>query len=895
MTASIDKLLQAGCRSEKEGKICRSRGGESCAFDGAMIVLQPIADAVHVVHGPLACASNSWEGRGSHSSAGDLHKRGFCTNVTELDIVYGAEERLIDTVREAVAECDPSAVFVHATCVTGLTGEDIDATCRAMAGELGLPVVPVHAPGFVGPKNLGNRLAGEALLDHVIGTAQPPAAETTPTDIVLIGEYNVAGDLELIEPVLAAAGINVLTHITGNARFEELRWAHRAKAAAVVCSRALVNVAGELHRRWGVPYVEVSFFGSTEIARSLRAIAALLEAVSPQATGVRARVEAVIAAEESALGSALAPYAALRGKKAVLYSGGVKSWSMVSALGDLGIEVLAVGTKKATHEDEEKVRALMGSDAPVIEDISPARIRRIMAEKGGDMLVAGGRNRYLAAKEGWPFVDVNQERHTAYAGYAGLVNLARDLHHSVCFYDRARASVLDAPGDGLLDPPRITHDERRGAIDPIGNAASLGAVLAFQGVHRAMPVLHGAQGCSFLEKVLLVNHFNESVAVGTTNLFTEEVVMGGSERIAQTVDTLARTSDPDLIAVVTTSLPVVKGDDTATAVRSLRSVLVAGAEPGEAPELICVSTPDYAGGLEDGYLAAVSELVALARPGDVDLAQITILAGSHLTPAESVFLRETAEDFGLRPVMVPDLGALDGSRPAHAALALDGVTVDELRGLGSSAHTLVMGASLEPAARDLAERCETPYTVLHGLSGLAASDRLAQTLSLLSGAPVPARMRRRRSRLVDAMRDAHIEFAGRHVVVASEPDHAAQLAIALREMGARVTCVVPASGSASVHSDASNLQRIPAHDLIVGDHVSIPDDADLVIGGSHARGAARRLGVPHLQLGFPILEHLGAAHGVRIGYEGSTALLNELANLLMDASHGGHVTTGGTP
>ena len=53
MISNIDKLTESGCNSAKSDKVCRSRGGESCAFDGAMIVLQPIADAAHVVH-PLA-------------------------------------------------------------------------------------------------------------------------------------------------------------------------------------------------------------------------------------------------------------------------------------------------------------------------------------------------------------------------------------------------------------------------------------------------------------------------------------------------------------------------------------------------------------------------------------------------------------------------------------------------------------------------------------------------------------------------------------------------------------------------------------------------------------------------------------------------------------------------
>ena len=46
-----------------------------------------------------------------------------------------------------------------------------------------------------------HRRAGELLLDHVIGTAEPET--TTPWDVNLIGEYNIAGDLWGVEPLLA--------------------------------------------------------------------------------------------------------------------------------------------------------------------------------------------------------------------------------------------------------------------------------------------------------------------------------------------------------------------------------------------------------------------------------------------------------------------------------------------------------------------------------------------------------------------------------------------------------------------------------------------------------------------------------------------------------------------
>lgn len=867
MSHSLDKLLEAGCQSDAKHKVCRSRGGESCAFDGAAIVLMPIADAAHVVHGPIVCAGNAWEGRGVHSTAGDFHRRGFTTDITELDIVYGGEKKLAETIREVVAREHPKAVFVYATCVTGLIGEDLDGVCAELAAELWLPVIPVHAPGFVGPKNLGNRIAGETLLEHVIGTAEPQV--TTPFDITLIGEYNVAGDLDLVEPLLRECGIRVLSHITGNARFEDIRWAHRSRLSVVICSRALINVAAGLRNRWGMPGVEASFFGATEIARALRLIADALEAASPEAAaaGLRKRVDAVIARRESQLACALAPYGVLHGQRAVLYSGGVKSWSMASALIDLGVEILAVGTKKSSAEDEEKVRQVLGEDVRLIEDISPAVIRNLFADEGATLLVAGGRNRYLAAKEGWPFVDVNQERETAYAGYEGLENLARDLSASIRFYERQAVPVACAMP--VATTP-VRKEERTGTIDALKNAPTLGAALALQGVDRAIPVLHAAQGCTFLGKVLALRHFNDPIALGTTKLFTEDVVMGSDEAASKTLRSLDAASHPDVIALVSGALAEVKGEDVDGLVRQLDRELDA--------RVLSVHAPDYAGGIEEGFLASVRALITLAEdpapPAETpDPWRVTVLAGPHLSPGDVRELRDIVEAFGLEVVIVPDLSALDGSRIGLSALASGGVTLSQLRALPTSSHTLVIGGALEPAARDLRERFATPYTVIDAATGIAGTDHLLTTLTLLSGTPAPPRFERDRRILVDAMRDAHLRVAAKRIALALEPDHAAGIAAILDEMAARPVCAI-------VPTSAPITRRISADEVVVGDFASVPADIDLLVAGSHGQRTARVLGVPLYETGFPRFEVFGASRQVTVGYRGATAVVDAIANLL---------------
>ncbi|ACB49914.1 nitrogenase molybdenum-iron cofactor biosynthesis protein [Crocosphaera subtropica ATCC 51142] len=431
-----DLLTQPGCEHNhnKEGqgknKSCTqtanpgsAQGG--CAFDGASIALVPITDAAHLVHGPIGCSGNSWNSRGSLSSGPMTYKMGFTTDLSENDIIFGGEKKLYKAIAQLIKKYNPAAVFVYSTCVTALIGDDLDAVCKAATNKYETPIIPVHSPGFVGSKNLGNRLGGEALLDHVVGTKEPEY--TTAYDINLIGEYNVAGEMWGVLPLFKKAGIRVLAKITGDARYEEVCSAHRAKLNVMICSKALINMASAMKERYNIPYIEESFYGVQDMNRCLRNIAqffgdqVLIE-----------RVEEIIEEETAKLDIALAPYRErLKGKRMVLYTGGVKSWSIVSAAQDLGMEVVATSTKKSTEEDKGRIKKLLGKDGIMLEKGSPEELLRVVQKTKADLLVAGGRNQYTALKAKIPFLDINQERHHPYAGYIGLVEMARELSEAV--------------------------------------------------------------------------------------------------------------------------------------------------------------------------------------------------------------------------------------------------------------------------------------------------------------------------------------------------------------------------------------------------------------------------------------------------------------------------------
>jgi nitrogenase molybdenum-cofactor synthesis protein NifE len=441
MSVSLNTKLQVvfdepGCdknqgKSEKERKkgctkqLAPGAAAGGCAFDGAKIALQPIVDVAHLVHGPIACEGNSWDNRHALSSGAQTYRTGFTTDVSELDVIYGGEKRLYRAIRQIIEKYDPPAVFVYQTCVTALIGDDVEAVCKVASAKLGKPVIPIDAPGFAGVKNLGNKLAGEALLEHVIGTVEPEF--TTPYDINIIGEYNLSGELWQVKPLLDALGVRVLACISGDARYREVASSHRAKAAMMVCSKAMINVARKMQERYDIPYFEGSFYGIGDTSDSLREIARLLVQQGAP-TGILARTEALIRAEEVRAWARLEPYRArLQGKRVLLITGGVKSWSVVAALQEIGIEIVGTSVKKSTKEDKERIKEIMGNEAHMIEDMTPREMFKMLKEARADIMLSGGRSQFVALKAKMPWMDINQERHHAFAGYEGMVTLIHEI------------------------------------------------------------------------------------------------------------------------------------------------------------------------------------------------------------------------------------------------------------------------------------------------------------------------------------------------------------------------------------------------------------------------------------------------------------------------------------
>jgi nitrogenase molybdenum-cofactor synthesis protein NifE len=417
LTLACEKPSLAGSMSQR-----------ACVFCGSRVVLYPVADALHLVHGPVGCAAYTWDIRGSLSSGPQLHRESFSTDLREKHVIFGGEKQLAACLDKLIPLHAPKAAFVYSTCLVGLIGDDLGAVCRQAAAKWGIPVIPVASEGFKGSKKDGYKAACDSLM-KLIGTRAPAPLDAARPRINILGEFNIAGEAWTLKAYYERMGVEVGAILTGDGRVEDIAACHGAQLNVVQCSGSMTHLAKAMEAKYGIPYIRVSYFGLEDTAEALYEVARQFEAVP----GLLGRAQAVVADEVSRVLPALEGYRAeLQGRKAALYVGGAfKAISLVKALRMLGMRTVLAGTQTGNPDDYERLSKVCDPGTVLVDDSNPLEMARILRQTGADVFIGGVKERPLAYKLGIGFCDHNHERKEPLAGFHGMVHFARELRASV--------------------------------------------------------------------------------------------------------------------------------------------------------------------------------------------------------------------------------------------------------------------------------------------------------------------------------------------------------------------------------------------------------------------------------------------------------------------------------
>ncbi|NNJ61332.1 MAG: nitrogenase molybdenum-iron protein subunit beta [Dactylosporangium sp.] len=429
-------------------------------------------------------------------------------------------------------------------------------------------------------------------------------------------------------------------------------------------------------------------------------------------------------------------------------------------------------------------------------------------------------------------------------------------------------------------------------VNPAKACQPLGAVLAALGFAGTLPLVHGSQGCVAYFRSHLTRHFKEPTPVVSSSMTEDAAVFGGLTNLVEALDNATALYQPDMVAVSTTCMAEVIGDDLQNFITTARQK---GAVGDEFP-VPFAHTPSFVGSHLHGYdvmLRGILGYLTKDRGGEPN-GKINIVPGFASSTGDLRELRRILTVMGVACTMLGDHSdAFDSPATGEYDLYPGGTSLEEAADAINALATVFLQESTTRKTTELVreEWGQETVTVPFPL-GIANTDRFVMDIARLAGVPVPDALTTERGRLIDAMADSHAYLHGKRVAVAGDPDLVVPLLGFLLELGMEPVHVVSTTGDAAFRARAEAVLAgspfggqatvWPGKDLWHLRSLVFTEPVDLLIGSSHLKYLAREADVPLVRIGFPIFDRHHLHRFPTIGYAGGVWLLAQLVNTVLD-------------
>jgi nitrogenase molybdenum-iron protein beta chain len=437
-------------------------------------------------------------------------------------------------------------------------------------------------------------------------------------------------------------------------------------------------------------------------------------------------------------------------------------------------------------------------------------------------------------------------------------------------------------------------------VNPAKACQPLGAVFVANGFARTLGFVHGSQGCVAYYRSHFSRHFKEPTSCVSSSMTEDAAVFGGLNNMVDGLANAYKLYQPEMIAVSTTCMAEVIGDD-------LNAFIKTAKEKGSVPaefDVPFAHTPAFVGSHVTGYDNALLGVIKHFWDGKADTAPKL-----ERSPGDSINfiggfdgfvvgnLPEVRRIFGLMDV--PHTILCDPSdnwnTPTDGEFRMyDGGTTREQaeQAINAKATIVFQEFSALKTAKFIAEHGQEVVCLNHPM-GVAGTDRFLMELSRLTGKPIPPALERERGRLVDAIADSQAHLHGKKYALYGDPDLMLGLTQFLLELGAEPAHVLSTNGDAEWAAkvqalfDASPFGKgckvYPKRDLWHMRSLLFTEPVDFLIGNTYGKYLERDTGTPLVRLGFPIFDRHHHHRWPIWGYEGAMRVLVMLLDEYFEA------------
>ncbi|NVN87157.1 MAG: nitrogenase molybdenum-iron protein subunit beta [Rhodopseudomonas sp.] len=480
--------------------------------------------------------------------------------------------------------------------------------------------------------------------------------------------------------------------------------------------------------------------------------------------------------------------------------------------------------------------------------------------------------------------------------YAKMIENKRAL-----FENRVPAAELDRVRDWTKTAEYREKNFAREALTVNPNKACqpLGAVFAAVGFEKTLPFVHGSQGCVAYYRSHFSRHFKEPTSCVSSSMTEDAAVFGGLNNMIDGLANAHALYKPKMIAVSTTCMAEVIGDD-------LNAFIKGAKEKGSVPadfDVTFAHTPAFVGSHITGYdnvMKGVVEHFWDGKAGTVPKLErqpnnsINFIGGFDGYTVGN--LREIKRLFDVMGVEYTIFG--DNSdvwdTPADGEFRMydGGTTLEQAANAIHAKATISMQEfCTEKTLATIAAHGQEVKAFNHPV-GVAGTDAFLQEVSRLTGKPIPDALTKERGRLVDAIGDSSAHIHGKKFAIYGDPDTCLGLAAFILELGGEPTHILATNGNKAWAEKVEtllasspfgkNCHVYPGKDLWHLRSLLFTEPVDFMIGNTYGKYLERDTGTPLIRIGFPLFDRHHHHRYPVWGYQGALNVLVWILDKIFD-------------
>ena len=448
-------------------------------------------------------------------------------------------------------------------------------------------------------------------------------------------------------------------------------------------------------------------------------------------------------------------------------------------------------------------------------------------------------------------------------------------------------------------------------VNPAKACQPLGAVYVANGFHKTLSFVHGSQGCVAYYRSHFSRHFKEPTSCVSSSMTEDAAVFGGLNNMVDGLANAYNLYKPDMIAVSTTCMAEVIGDD-------LNAFIKTSKEKGSVPaefDVPFAHTPAFVGSHITGYdnaLLGVLQHFWDGKAGTTEKLErvpddsINFIAGfDGFVVGNMKEMRRIFDLFGVKVnVLCDPSGSWSTPTDGEFRMYEGGTTKEEvIAGLHAKATIVFQEYCCEKTSKYIAEKGQE-VVVLNAPVGVAGTDEFLMAISRLTGKPIPAELELERGLLVDAMADSQAHLHGKRYALYGDPDQMIGYAQFLLELGAEPAHVLATNGT---ETWAAKVQKLfdsspygagckvyPKRDLWHMRSLLFTEPVDFLIGNTYGKYLERDTGTPLVRMVFPIFDRHHYHRFPTWGYEGGMRVLVNLLDEFFEALDANTIVPGKT-